>query len=162
MSAKDPRAIAIRLTAWLQEEIAAQGRLDAVLAEQERAIGAVDTAAILATGEAVQTELRTASGRERRRAALMADLGRAWGVDPRALTLTSVAMRLGAGSREGELLLRQRAEVRAVAAEVARRGRRIASLARYHAGLFGELMGALLGAEGRAAAGDGVLVDAKV
>ena len=31
MSPKDPRSLAIRLSAWLQEEIAAQHRLDAML-----------------------------------------------------------------------------------------------------------------------------------
>jgi hypothetical protein len=162
VNAKDPRTTALRLNAWLQEEIGAQRRLDALLAEEERAIRAVDTPAILAAGERVQAELRASAPRERRRQALMADLGRAWGVDPRALTLASIAARLGAGSREADLLLRQRADLRAVAAEVARRGRRIASLARYHAGLFGELLNTLLGVEGRDTAGDGVLVDAKV
>jgi hypothetical protein len=160
MSTKDARSLAIRLSGWVQEEIAAQHRLDALLAEQERAIRAVDTPAIRASGTHLQDELRTTTARERRRKALMSDLGRAWGVDSRALTLSSIAARLGPESREGATLLRQRTDLRSAAAAAARRGRRIASLARYHAGLLGDLMNALLGVEGTNRE-DGVLVDAR-
>jgi hypothetical protein len=160
MSPKDPRSVAVRLSGWLQEEIAAQHRLDAALTEQERAMRAVETDAILASGERITEELRGASARERRRDALMRELGLAWGVDPKALTLNSIAGRLGRETREADTLLRQRSDLRTVAAMVARRGRRIASLARYHAGLFGELMNTLLGTEGTNT-GDAVLVDAR-
>lgn len=159
---KEPRTLAIQLIAWIQEEIAAQRRLDEILAEQERAIREVDTEGMLASGQDVQTELRTTAGRERRRAQLMGELARAWGIDPRALTLKSAASRLGDDSREAGTLLRQRDELRKAAADVARRGRRIASLARYHAGLFDELMNTLLGVESGGNADDAVLVDARV
>jgi len=162
MSPKDPRSLAIRLSAWLQEEIAAQHRLDAMLADQERAIRAADTDAILASGAQVEAELRAGSARERRRKQLMAELGRTFGADAKALTVRSIAVRLGAETREGEMLLAQRAELRAVAARVTRRGRRIAGLARYHAELFGELMNTLLGVEGARPLEDGALIDAKV
>jgi hypothetical protein len=159
--APDVRALANRLIAWLQEELGAQQRLRGLLVEEERAIRAADADALSAAALRVEEEVRAGAARERRRGELMRAFGRAFGADPRALSLTSLAERLGAGTREAEAVLHVRGELRQVAAEVARLGRRIASLARYHDKLFTELMGTLLGVEASRSNEGGVLIDAR-
>ena len=157
----DLRALAQRLQAWLQEELGAEQRLRGLLQAEERAIRAADAAALAEAARRVEEEVRGGSARERRRAELVRAFGRALDVDPRTLSVTSIALRLGEGTPDAQGILRLRAELRSAAAEVARLGRRIASLARYHEGLYVELMGTLLGTEpGRTIEG-GALIDAR-
>ena len=160
-AAPDVRGLANRLIAWLQEELGAEQRLRALLEDEERAIRAVDTAALNAAAALVEEEVRGSVARERRRTELMRAFGRAFGADPRALSLTRLAERLGAGTREAEAVLQLRGELRQAAAEVSRLGRRIASLARYHDKLFAELMGTLLGVGATRSTEGGVLIDAR-
>jgi hypothetical protein len=94
--------------------------LRALLEDEERAIRAVDTAALNAAAALVEEEVRGSVARERRRTELMRAFGRAFGADPRALSLTSLAERLGAGTREAEAVLQLRGELRQAAAEVSR------------------------------------------
>src|SRR6185503_7515164 len=102
---------------------------------EERAIRAADTAALADAARRVEEEVRGGGARERRRAELVRAFGRALDVDPGVLSISSIAERLGQGTPEAEGVLRLRAELRRAAADVARLGRRIASLARYHQGL---------------------------
>lgn len=157
----DLRALAQRLQAWLQEELGAVQRLRDLLLAEERAIRAADAAALADAARRVEEEMRGGAARERRRAELVRAFGRALEVDPRALSVTSIALRLGEGTPEAEGVLRLRAELRPVAADVARLGRRIASLARYHEGFFAELMGTLLGVEAGRTTEGGALIDAR-
>ncbi|MEM7307064.1 MAG: flagellar export chaperone FlgN [Planctomycetota bacterium] len=159
---KDVRALVNQLQTWLQEEVAAQRSMRALLTDQERAIRATDTVALEETGRGIERELAAASRRERRRSTLLTGLGQAWGVDPGALTLTSIGERLGIASPETERILRLRAELREETALVVKLGRRIAALARYHGALLADLMHALLGVgDDRPAEDDGMLINAR-
>ncbi len=156
---KEVRALLIQLAAWAQEELGAQRRLRDALSEQEQAIRHVDTQALSETGKRIEEEIAGGASRERRRARLMTKLGRAWAVDPSALTLASICERAGDGAED---LLRLRGELREEAAQVARHGRRITALARYHGGLLEEVMRVLVGEAGDAnEKREGVLVNAK-
>ena len=156
---QDIHALVIKLTSWAQEELGAQRRMHALLAEQERAVRAIDSPAITASGARIEEEIAGALSRERRRTRLLKGLGQAWGVDPNALTLASVCERAG---DDAAGLLKLRGELRDEAARAVRLGRRITALARYHGGLLEEVMQVLVGE-----AGDGtekragVLVDAE-
>jgi hypothetical protein len=147
--------------AWLQEELSSEQRLRELMIEEERAIRAADMNALTAAAQRIEEETKGGSARERRRAELLRAFGRVFGCDPRALSLTSIAERLGRESHEAERVLSLRGELRALVADVARRSRRIAGLARYHEGLFLELMGTLLGAQPGTGTAEGVLVDAE-
>ncbi len=157
----DLRALAHRLQAWLQEELGAEQRLRDLLLAEERAIRAADAGALADAARRIEEEVRGGAARERRRAELVKAFGRALQVDPGVLSISSIAERLGQGTPEAEGVLRLRAELRRAAADVARLGRRIASLARYHQGLFAELMGALLGVEAGRTIEGGALIDAR-
>ena len=150
-----------KLQAWLQQEIEAQGKLFEQLSLQEQAIREANTKGIVDSGAAIQEELRAAGHRERRRATILRGLGKAWGVDPQALSITSIGERIGIGTVLSENLLRLRLELRIVASKVAKLGRRIAALARYHGALFNELMHAIFGVEGEGSGDGGVLVNAR-
>ena len=155
------RSLALRLAAWLQEEASAQLRMETLLAEQERAIQTVDTPALVDLSGRIQKELRAGMDRERRRGVILRGLAQAWGVDGKALTLTSICERLGPETSEARTLQRQRTELRDVAARVSKLGRRIAGIARFHADLFSDLMRTLLGIENDREPEEGVLLDAK-
>ena len=67
----------------------------------------------------------------------------ALGIAPTALTVTEIADRADTYGVDTTRLRRLREDVREEAAAVLKRGRRVASLARYHQGLLNELMGIL-------------------
>lgn len=134
------QSLVIQTEAWAREELAAQGRLLAVLEAQERAIAANDTQALVESGAAVQAELATGPTRERRRRALTQALAAQWAVPKDALTLGVIAERAASDGIDTAALRKLRGELRDVSARVLRRGRRIAALARYHQGFLNELL----------------------
>jgi hypothetical protein len=155
----------IRLESWLQAETAAQGRMLGLLEEQERAMRAADARAILASGAPIEAELRTGGARERARRELVAGLAAELGVAAESQTLGSLLERAEAeaGARGRiERLRRMRAELRALVADVLRRGRRIAGIARHHRGVLEELMRILQGGvDAEALPTGGGLIDAR-
>lgn len=76
------------------------------------------------------------------RSRLLTGLGAAWRLDPRALTLGSVVLRLGTSGRGlGEL----RGELREVLATLARRNRRLGALIGLQRRIVRDVVGAVLG-----------------
>jgi len=147
------------LEAYVQEEIGAQARLLALLEVQEQAVLASDQEAIVAANRKLDAELGSSAARARRRGLLLEGFGRSWELDPSTLTLSSLCERVGSGA---ERLQRQRTELRAVTAKVARRARRVGAAARSHQRLTAEIIETVLtGAEGEGLAAGGVLVDAE-
>jgi len=133
----------IRLEAWLQEELAAQERMVELLERQEQAIRNSDDPGLKAAGKDLDLELTSQPRRAARRGVLLAELANAMGIAPTALTLSHVADHAEANGINPTRLRTLREEIRSAAANVLRRGRRVASLARYHQGLLSELMGVL-------------------
>ena len=134
----------IQLEAWTQTEIAAQERMLALLADQEAAIGAGQSADLAASSKAIEAELCRGPRRERERAQLMRRIATTLGVAPDVLTLSSIVERAENTGVGAERLAGRRDELRRATAAVLNKGRQIASLARYHTGLMEELMQLLI------------------
>lgn len=130
------------LLALLHDEIEGKSRLANGLERQERALVAGPPAAIDAATRVVEVELAREMDRARRRDAIFKRLAAHWNVSPGALTLASVAERLGAHT---ERLATLRAELRAAIAVVLRRNRRVARLVSVQSSLVNETVAALLG-----------------
>lgn len=146
-------SIIIRLEAWLQEELAGQERLEALLSRQEAAIRSSDDEALAEAGKAVDAELAGQPRRTTKRSLLLAELANALGVAPSSLTLSDIADRADAAGIDTTRLRRMREKVRDKTAAVLKRGRRVAALARYHQSLLSELMGILFDPDGSAGPG---------
>lgn len=155
----DVKVLLRQLEACVQEELGAQGRALEGLRAQGEALRLGDPAALDACGRRLEGELGSVAARGERRALLIRRLAGAWRVDPRALTLASIAERAG---DEGRRLARMRARLREVAAGVARQTRRNALHARLAQRTWGEVLeGVLAGISGQSAPVDGRLVDAE-
>lgn len=156
---KDVRATLRQLEGCVQEEIGAQGRAAQRLEEQAAALRRGDAAALCAATAELERELAAAPARAERRAALLRELARAWGVDARSLRLSSIALRAG---DEGRRLEKLRGELRQAAAGAARATRRNALVARLHQKTWSEVLeGALCAGGGDQALPGGQLVDAE-
>ena len=148
-----------QLEAYVQEEIGAQGRTLALLGAQEDALRSRDPHKITSSTQQLERELSSAPRRAQRRQELLAAFARAWDLAPCTLTLSSVVDRAG---EEGERLARQRNELRAVTANVARQSRRVAAIARYHESFATDVLQVLIAVDGGAPfEAGGVLVDAE-
>ncbi len=148
-----------QLEAYLQEEIGAQGRLIALLEEQERALLSHSRLAIESASHALQAQFAASSSRSRRREDLVARLAQSWGVAPQSLTLASIAERAGS---DGERLARQRSELQRATRKAQRLARRTAAAARLHSRLSNEIVRACLGADTLSPKVDaGAVVDAE-
>jgi len=144
-------ASAVReLEGYLEQEIEAQRMLLSIVAAQEQAVLAGDTAGVVrATGE-LERELSGGVAREKIRRRLLDEFGSHFTVVPKTLTLSSIVERLGPhAGRIGEL----RRELRGVAGDVMRGSRKLSSVAKYHQGLVSEVL-SMLSPEG----GEGALV----
>ena len=130
-----------QLEAYVQEEIGAQARMLALLDAQEQAILAAEPRALLERTRAVEAELAHSAGRAQRRALLLDELAALWKLGRGALTLGSVVERCGSAA---ERLDRQRSELRAAAAKVTRKARRLGAAARTHQRLTCEALELLL------------------
>ena len=146
------------LEAYVQEEIGAQARTLALIEAQEQAVRSADHQAVAKSTRALEGELKSAAERARRRGLLIEGFGRLWGVDAGALTLASLIERVGP---DADRLQRQRAELRELSGQVARRARRIGLAARAHQRLAREIIEGVLAAQGADVEGGGTLVDAE-
>ncbi len=144
---KDTGLLLRQLEACVQEEIGAQGRALARLEAQEAALRAGAPQEIAASTRDLEDELESAGSRGERRSLLARALGARWGIDPKALTLASIAER---GAKEGTRLVRLRDELRRATAGVARQVRRNALLARLHQRAWSEILAGSLEAAGGA------------
>ena len=131
--------LAIQLEAWLQEELAAQTRLAAVLEGLERAVRSGQTVGLAEAGVGLERELAGAPAREVRRRVLLGRIGGALALPPQAWNLTRLCARLSEENIETTRLAHLRGELRTTVAGVARVSRRLAAVARYHQGLLDEL-----------------------
>jgi len=148
------------LLGWARDELASQGRLAALLVLQEEAAVAHDVQQVEEQTAALKSELGRAPRRAERRGTVIRALAAHWNVPASQLTLTSIAERLGT---EGEPLLQVRSDLREMAAQVARRGRRLARLLSVHRQLARETIELLLTDEqGNPLEDEGILVDAEV
>ena len=155
----DPRALVRQLEACVQEELGAQKRVLDLLNRQEAALREGAPRAIDAATRAMQGELASLAARTERRNLLVRRLATVWSVDKGALTLASIAARSG---KDGERLMRMRADLRLASARVARQTRRNAQTANLHQrtwnGILEDVLDALTGDD---APSDGRLVDAE-
>ena len=157
---RDPKGIAMHLTAWAREECEAQAHALQVLEAQERAVRSRDLPAVEAASDDVRALGPRGMARARRRDQLLGQLAKAWEVPREALTLGSVVERLGDDAEE----LRQlRQELRDRASEVLRASRRVGVLVSAFRRVSGEVVEMLLTEEGGAPLHEGgSLVDAEV
>jgi hypothetical protein len=145
--------------AWAQSELGAQLALSASLESHLAALGRGQATEIETTLAALRGQLGGERLRARQREQWLADLGRLWQVDPRALTVRSVVERAGP---EGQRLGRLRGELERTARRVGDLGRRVALIARQQRGIVGELITTLTGADPeRPDRCSGTLVDAE-
>ena len=149
-----------RLLAAVREEVAAHGRIAELLALQEAAVVAPGSDAFRAATEKLEGELARAPHRTAKREKTIADLGAHFGVAPGALTLTSLAERLG---EAGGALAAERDRLQAAALETRRRTRRVNALVRMHREVTAELLQVVLGTDGEEdVRSGGTLIDAEV
>lgn len=156
----DTSAILRRLESWAIEELGAQRRTLERLQQQQSALRDGDPSTLEARGREIEGESAACLERAARRTALLRALGTLWVVDPKSLTLASVAERCG---REGERLARLRSDLRRAAAATARALRANVRAARAHQRAWSEILGGLLNvaADGGELLGGGQLVDAE-
>jgi hypothetical protein len=156
---RQPRAIALHLGAWAQDELAAQQLLLERLAEQEAAVTARDLAGVENCGEQLAQLSRKGAKRARRRGVLLGELAQAWQVPAGALTLGSVVERLGP---DGAQLAELRVQLREGAAQVLRATRRTGHLVNAFRRLSKDVIELLLTDEdGSPLHNGGALVDAE-
>lgn len=152
------RGMCTALESLLGEEIAGKKLLLRELERQERALVAAEHAEVESATHAIEAEITRELDRARRRDLILGRLAAHWRVSVKALTLSSVVERAGeAGLRIDEL----RIVLRALAADVLRRNRRIARLVAVHEELVEETMTAVLGTR-HGATETGVLFDARL
>ncbi len=154
------KRLLIRTQAWVQEEIAAQGRLHEILGRQEEAIRTGSTETVMECGAALEAEIAKTPVRDRRRRELLIGFAHHFDVPADTLTLTSIATRAAEEGVDSSTLTALRDELRTRVAAVVGRSRRIAGIAHYHRGLLGDVIKTL--ADGTDKAGTqpaGVLVD---
>lgn len=129
----------------------------ALLARQEAAIRANDSLAHDVAARELLAELDASVTRAARRETLLRELSRVLEVEE--ARVEPIALALGS---DGDGLLRQRQELRSLAAECLSRGRRLAVLVKVHGGIVEESLARFLQPEpGGAPLGRGSLVDAR-
>lgn len=133
-------ALLVQTESWAQEELAAQTRYSELLEAQVEAVRNSSSDALLESIEQMDAEMEKRVGRERRRQALMKALAGEFGVDASTLTLTSIVERARLAGLNASRLEVARGKVRDAASRALRAGRRLATLVRYHQGVFQELL----------------------
>jgi len=156
----DASPILRRLESWAIEELGAQRRTLERLQQQAAALSDGDPSSLEARGREIESESAACLERATRRSTLLRALGALWGVDPKSLTLGSIAERCG---RDGERLARLRSDLRRAAAATARASRGNVRAARSHQRAWSEILGGLLNAAAPSGEllGGGQLVDAE-
>jgi hypothetical protein len=117
----------------------------------------------LIVGE-LENHLKSSTQRDTRRRVLIAKLASVLQVPVESLTLGTAVDALAEHGAEVDSLRKLRLELRDAVAVVLKLNRRVATLARYHQGLFNEILGALADAaeSADASSATGTLVDARV
>ncbi len=159
MSAPDVQPLLGRLEASVQEEIEAQRRLRALLADEARALRGSDLAELRAALERIGAEIDRRVARDARRKPLLAALARAFGVGRDTLTLGSIAERAG---ERGTRLARLREELRAAHADADAAARRAATLVRINRAALRDVVALLAGHAPDDPVPAGGLLDARV
>lgn len=156
---KKPDTLLGHLEAWVQEETGAQLRLLDLLERQEKAVSSKRSADMREAARKIEAELETRGARDRRRRDIFNAFARAWDVSANALTVGSIAERLGEHS---ERLVRMRTELASLTEEVRRMGRRATVLVRQNQSVLQEVIEFLVDQDGKDGADmGGRLVDAK-
>ncbi|QDV09972.1 FlgN protein [Planctomycetes bacterium Poly30] len=149
-----------RLLVAVRDDVAAHGRVVEILRTQEASIVRPADAAFRQATESLEGELERIPFRKTQRDRIFRDLGVEFGIEPTALTIRSVAERLGAA---GAPLLAEGERLREVATEVQRLNRRVAALVRMHREVTREILNTVLAdGSGRAPLDGGTLIDAQV
>ena len=151
--------LANQLEALLDEELSARGRTTAIINEQIETLREKDRVAFGECIQRMENELASNSERGQRRAQIVAALATQWGIAPTALTLSSIATRLGdAGKRIAE----KRATLREVVASELWANRRLGVLMGAERRLVRDLLRSIYGEDvEKALDGAGNLVDAQ-
>lgn len=149
-----------RLEAILREELAGQADLLALLRRQEAAVVARTSGELSEVTGCLEAALHDCATRRARREGVLRKLAEQLGVAPSALTLRSLAERLGA---DGQRLTALRDELRDVTSRVVRQNRRVAAVLGLHRRINQEVLQLFL-AEDDSNPLDraGALVDAEV
>lgn len=149
-----------RLLVAIREDVAAHARVVEILRAQETTIVRPADPEFRAATEALEGELERLPFRKAQRDRIFRDLSQAFGVQPSALTVRSVAERLGP---TGAPLLAEAQRLRETVQEVQRLNRRVAALVRMHREVTAEILNSVLGdGSGRAPLDGGTLIDAQV
>jgi hypothetical protein len=149
-----------RLEASLRDELAGQSELLQLLRRQESAVVTRTPDELVELTSRIETALSTAAARRLRRAPILRALAELLQVAPSALTLRSIADRLGS---DGARLLVLREELRDVSAHIVRQNRRIAAVVGLHRRINQEVIELVLAEAGsNPLERTGALVDAEV
>lgn len=148
-----------RLEAWVQEEAGAQMRLLELLRRQRAALCASRRDGVEKAALAVEATMAERDARDRRRDDLIGAFARHFDVDPAALTVGSIAERLG---DNGVRLAQMRAQLRTKTIEVQREGRIVAVLVRQNRALLREVIECVVGTAEAGVSDDGArILDAR-
>ena len=153
------RKVANQLEALLDEELAARGRTTTILRKQVQALRRKDREEFAQCTQAIELELSSNSERGQRRARIVAILAGEWDIAPTALTLASIATRLG---EVGKGIAGKRAALREALAKELRANRLLGVLMGAERRLVRDLLRSIYGEDvERSLDGPGNLVDAQ-
>jgi len=151
--------LANQLEALLDEELAARGRTTEILNEQIGALHEKDLEAFTECSQRMECELSSNAERGARRARIVALLAAQWDIAPTALTLASIATRLGDA---GKRVLSKRAALREAVATELWANRRLGVLMGAERRLVRDLLRTIYGEEVEQALDSaGILIDAE-
>ena len=105
----------IALESWLQEELAAQGRLARLLERQEAAIRNGDDPALELASSELEAELASQPRRAQKRGLILSDLASRWGLPARSMKLSEISSHAAHDGVPTDRLEKLRGEVRGVA-----------------------------------------------
>ena len=154
------RRLCNRLLVSVREDVAAHERVLALLEQQEATITRPSDSQFSEATDALEQELERLPFRKGQRDRTLKQLGVAFGVEPSALTLGSIAERLGAA---GAPLAIERVRLREAISKVQKVNRRVAALIRMHREVTREILDVVLGdGSGQTPLEGGTLIDAEV
>ena len=159
-----PQAFASHIQVWIQEEIEAQRSIASALESQLNAVKRSSIEDVSESTQRLEEILRGNLQRDMKRKVLTEKFAKTQGFPPKDLSLGRLTELLDQNGVNTDALRDLRFELRDTVAAVLKLNRRIAVLARYHQGLYGEVLGVLAdAAEGAdAIPASGALIDARV
>lgn len=150
----------LHLCALVSEDITAHERLYVTLDEQEHAVAAHDADTVDATTQRVGELLEASAQRAAKRTRLLQGFAEHFSVAGGAVTLGSIAARLG---DDGQRLAELRLELRDLVERVQQKNRRVSALISMHRHVTNEILETVLADEtGNPVHERGVLLDAEV